>query len=366
MENKKHIKFTNKFKEKYGDEYVFLGEYTEKDSPILIKHKKCGCEYDIIPHYALRNKFGCPYCARKSLSKTHSTFSSELKELNANFIPIEKYKGQNEEIKFKCLSCGGVFTKTPKRILNILKTSTNPCPLCSDTISYPEKFISNFLNQLEVKYIYQYNFAKGCLWSKNYRYDFFIPDQNIIIEVNGIQHYRQTSFGNYSEILINDNQKKELALQNGMKYAAIDASRSSMQYISNSIQHSILSKIYDLSNIDWNLCSSNASKSIFNKVCSLYNTGKNYREISKITLLSEVTVSRYVREGFSLNICQKHPITNINKCKEVKCIELNKTFTSVREANLYLNKKNTNSTIYDCLHGRTKTAFGYHWEYLVS
>lgn len=49
-------------------------------------------------------------------------------------------------------------------------------------------------------------------------------------------------------------------------------------------------------------------------------------------------------------------------CKKIKCCELNKVFTSLKEAqeitNIYKN------SISNCLNGRTMTAGGYHWEYV--
>ena len=50
--------------------------------------------------------------------------------------------------------------------------------------------------------------------------------------------------------------------------------------------------------------------------------------------------------------------------RKVRCIELDIIFNCVADANKYLGKKRNNSTIYNCLGGITKTAYGYHWEYV--
>ena len=49
-----------------------------------------------------------------------------------------------------------------------------------------------------------------------------------------------------------------------------------------------------------------------------------------------------------------------DKSKKVRCIETDQVYDSIQEA-----KKATGiTTISDCLHHRTKTAGGYHWEYV--
>lgn len=52
------------------------------------------------------------------------------------------------------------------------------------------------------------------------------------------------------------------------------------------------------------------------------------------------------------------------QCKKIYCIELDKKFDSQVEANLYLNKKRNSTNICECLKGRRKTAYGYHWEFI--
>ena len=46
---------------KYGDEYDVLGEYVNNRTKILVRHKKCGCEWKVIPKDILRDR-RCPKC----------------------------------------------------------------------------------------------------------------------------------------------------------------------------------------------------------------------------------------------------------------------------------------------------------------
>lgn len=46
---------------KYCDEYDVLGEYVNNRTKILVRHKKCGCEWEVIPKDILRDR-RCPKC----------------------------------------------------------------------------------------------------------------------------------------------------------------------------------------------------------------------------------------------------------------------------------------------------------------
>ena len=60
----------------------------------------------------------------------------------------------------------------------------------------------------------------------------------------------------------------------------------------------------------------------------------------------------------------KHKGAENHRAKKIKCIELNIIFDCKADANEYLGKPRTRSNISTCLTGKTKTAFGYHWEYV--
>ena len=52
------------------------------------------------------------------------------------------------------------------------------------------------------------------------------------------------------------------------------------------------------------------------------------------------------------------------RSRKIRCIELNKPFPSIADANVYFGKDRRNANIYRCLMGRQQTAWGYHWEYV--
>ncbi len=72
----------------------------------------------------------------------------------------------------------------------------------SDNQSSFEKIIESMLMELG----YTYEKEKGFLGFKAYRYDFYIPSENIVIEVDGQQHY--TGWGN-NPLSLRENKKRD-------------------------------------------------------------------------------------------------------------------------------------------------------------
>ena len=66
------------------------------------------------------------------------------------------------------------------------------CPICK--FSKGEKIILNFLINNKIKFIIQHKFnnQKNILGEK--RFDFYIPNKNLIIEYHGRQHFQYNDF----------------------------------------------------------------------------------------------------------------------------------------------------------------------------
>ena len=100
----------------------------------------------------------------------------------------------------KCTTHDIIFKHIPYSHLK-----NNGCPLCSNyTI---EKKCFKILNK-KINFEYQKMF-KDLKDKLNLSYDFYIPSKNLLIEINGEQHYKPVRFGNISLDLA----KKNLKLQ---------------------------------------------------------------------------------------------------------------------------------------------------------
>lgn len=97
---------------------------------------------------------------------------------------------------------------------------------CGCTKSYGEEKIISILQELNINFTTQKTFSK--LVSEKgvaLRFDFYLPDLNICIEYNGIQHYKTISGWNNEEHLIytqkHDKMKENYCRENGIKLIII-------------------------------------------------------------------------------------------------------------------------------------------------
>jgi len=329
---------------------------------------------DKITEGQINRNGGCNVCyGRKtlksynSITKTHPHIAKLLK------YPERGNKlthGSNVSEIFVCPDCG--YEKS----FEIQKITTRgfSCSRCGDGISYPNKFIYSFLNQLNENYIPEY-ISK---WSLNKRYDNYLPDRNEIWEVHGEQHYKYKykSFNNtktLEEEQENDRLKRELAENNDLKYIIIDARKSELEWIKNSIMNIPEFQRYDLSNINWLKCHEFACSSLVKTACNYWNSGiKNTVEIGKLMKLSRSTIINYLKQGNKeLKWCdydlKKAMIENgVNRGKSIIQLSCNgeyvKEFNNITDVLKQLNIK-SNSSIYRCCRDKNKTTKGFKWMY---
>ena len=364
----------------FDKDIICLDTYINLRTPIWFLHKPTNIKFLRSPA-SLFKRLGFPYSTKAS----NGEIIIGINNINATHPEIAKLLldpkdgtnysyGTNTKLKFKCPQCGGLIESIPNNLFN--EANNIRCPHCSDGFSFPEKVVINILQQLNVEYKYQLS-SSTFSWCENYRYDFYIPILNMIIEVNGLQHYKEKGWSqSLTEIQTIDKLKKELALNNGIdKYLYIDAKYSECEYLKISIIN-VLSKYFDLNNIDWDLCFKNAGKS---KLIMVAEAWKKYHDISPIVnefKLSRSTILRYLHKCRKLNYIekdfdqyienQKKKNGNYHGNKKVICIETGEIFESVRSAEkkYSLNYNKNNSNISSVINGRQHTAYGYHWKYV--
>lgn len=247
-----------------------------------------------------------------------------------------------------------------------LTTKGFTCNNCSDNVSIPEKFARGILYQLHVKYIPQKKFT----WSKNKRYDFYLNNQNIIIETHGMQHYKYIGRGrSLKKENENDKLKYNLALENGIKkYIIIDCSYSDFEWLKESFIKS-LNDYFDMSKIDWQEVYMYSVKNYMLESCRLYNEGFKLLHICKLLKLSETSIRNYLKIGTDLKLCNydsKEIMHKIGKLSGIKVdqYDLNDnyiaTYESMREASRKTSA--TQSKISMCVNNKRKTAGGFKWK----
>lgn len=272
------------------------------------KCNKCGDDTIEITENHLKENRGCPTCHSKKIKRGINDISTTDSWMFSYFLNKKDcytHTAYSKDIvDMICPDCGRIF---PYRISYLKKFHKLPC-ICSDGISFPEKFVINLLEQLGVNYIYQLT-NKDLEWCNSYKYDFYLIDYNMIIETHGSQHYRCNTgfFESIEHIRKNDKCKKELAVKNDITYyVELDCSESTKSYIMKSILNSDLQKILDINDkIDWNECEKFAVKNMLKNVCDYKNNNPNATplEIAEHFPVVRETISSYLRKGSELGWC---------------------------------------------------------------
>lgn len=299
--------FLSRLKEKHPN-IEMIGEYVDYTTPVQLRCKIDGNVWSDRPVQVIRMKYSCKVCSGIKVMPGYNSFNDLKPEFAKYLVNYEegfKYTASSRhKLDFKCPDCGRIVGKW----LNNLDDHFG-CPYCSDGVSYPEKFFYSFLTQIfrESEIVKQKMIIKD---DKKYLYDFFIPHLNVIFEIHGAQHY-ENGFKQYYEHPLEENQendaiKKQLALDSGIleeNYVVIDARKSQIDYIKNSILTSEYFKSYDLSSINWEICGKDALSSLMIKAINLFNKGKTKEEIAKQLNLSVITIRNYLKKGNELQLC---------------------------------------------------------------
>ena len=197
----------------HGDKY----DYSEVvmnglHKKVKIFCKKCKKFFYQEPNSHLRGK-ECPYCHNKYL-KTDDVIKMFI-EFHGDKYDYSKVKYRTMRDKV-CIICPehGEFWQTPFKHIK----EKQGCPSCKE--SHLEEEVRVILSENNINFVYD----KANEYIGKQRFDFYLPDYNIAIECQGIQHFKPSSFSNkidgkkyYEKIKKMDKQKYNNANINNIK-----------------------------------------------------------------------------------------------------------------------------------------------------
>lgn len=205
------IEFQHKFDYWYNssgkNNYNILKPYKYYSVPIKLQCKKC----DAVTNRNVKSLLEKPQCLccelKCTILKTNKQFLQEVYDLEGkDYLFLEEYTGANVNIKVKH-TCGFIYEVVPHHFL----LGDQRCPKCCRNESKGERIVRRFLEQQCINYEPQKRFEDF----KMYAYDFYIPEKDLLIEYNGIQHYLPVKqFGGESQLINQkriDNKKQEYA-----------------------------------------------------------------------------------------------------------------------------------------------------------
>lgn len=155
---------------------------------------------------------GCPFCSNRKICGNINCLFCLPKSCNVySDIWSSKNDKNPEQVSisngtkyfFNCLDCSHEYYQTPAN-----KTCLGRgCPTCKNKT---ERKVADFLKEINVK------FKKEFKIDSNKRYDFYLQDFNLIIEIDGEQHFRQVrNWKCHEKTIENDIKKMKTAIENG-------------------------------------------------------------------------------------------------------------------------------------------------------
>lgn len=296
-----------------------ISRYKNYYVPIKFKCKIDGYEWE----QTLSNFLNNPICPLCNSDKTYRLIVgvNDLATLRPDLIKYFKNPedaktlklGSNKKMTFKCPDCG----REKEMCVCTLVGCGFSCPYCSDKISYPNKFLRAFLNQLNIEYKLEWQDE----WCKPYKYDAFfkLNGKKYLIEMDGNYHTEENCLyfkTQHTNVKIRDATKTKLAKENNHILIRIDCYKSDGDYIINNIINSDLANLFDLEKINWFKCKEDAEKSLVKEVCDYYNNNINsyIKDIAQFFNLYIGTVTNYIKRGAELGFT-RNLLTSYNGVK---------------------------------------------------
>lgn len=175
----------------HGNKYDYSNvKYINNKTKVSIICPEHG-EFQQRPDMHLRH--GCFKCVGRNLSL--EDFITQAKKIHGDNYDYSNsdYIQSDKKIKIKCNKCNHIFWQKPWSHLQ-----KHGCPNCCS--SKGEELISNLLQENNISYIYQKRFPE---WLGLQSLDFYLPEYNIAIEYQGIQHFKLGGWNINDEVLEN-------------------------------------------------------------------------------------------------------------------------------------------------------------------
>lgn len=231
--------FITKAKEVHGNRYDYSKVvYNGNKSKVTIICPEHG-EFKQIPNNHMR-KSGCNKCRGDKLAReqtlTKDQFVERARVLHGDKYDYSKvvYTKSKSDVIIICPK-HGEFEQRPNYHL-----SNNGCPTCK--ASKGEVALYNIFKKHNINFIAQYCIPDV---QPRLRYDFYLPDRNLLIEFQGIQHYQAIDhFG--GEEGFKDNQRRDVikkAIAREMRIPLVEFNYRQLQLEELEFERIVLNRI---------------------------------------------------------------------------------------------------------------------------
>ena len=206
--------FIEKSKKIHGDNAFYYKDviYVNNRTKVVLT-----CQYGHIIEQTPDNhfKYGCYKCAH-TYQPTTEEFIEKAKKVHGDRYDYSKvnYVNSHADITIICKKHGEFIQSATEHL------SGRGCPNCANSLL--EEKIRTFLIDNNINFIQQAKFD----WLKNHTgknlsFDFYLPEQKIAIECQGIQHFQPVDFFGgdaiYKDTIERDELKLKLSQENDIK-----------------------------------------------------------------------------------------------------------------------------------------------------
>lgn len=205
--------------------------------------KYCGCIVNrrALDIYQNVGENSCPCCGSGQVY-SHKEWLHKLQyhkpEVFDRFELLGKYINTYTKIPIRCKKCGHEWGMNPSKIW-----IGRGCPKCH--ITSGEYYISYWLDNYSVNYTLEKTFDDLIgLGGKKLRFDFYLPDYNILIEFDGHQHHTfpnayHKSIENFNKLQEHDRRKNDYCDLNNIYLIRINETKSNYSIIKETIEESL-------------------------------------------------------------------------------------------------------------------------------
>ena len=220
--------FIQKSKAIYGNKYGYTKVvYINNNTKVNLDCFRHGVDFWQRPSQHIRDHEGCILCDRENAYSSLSEFIEKAKIIHGPKYDYAKFVYTGSKVKgiIGCICCEKDFPQSPASHLQ-----GHGCPQCGIG-NINEHRVYECLRMLNITIISQYAVIIN---DKKHRFDFYIPALNLIIEYQGVQHYKPVNFASNTSENIElakvafidrqqrDEEKQQYCLDNNIRFEPID------------------------------------------------------------------------------------------------------------------------------------------------
>lgn len=228
-----------KLDNKFGlGEYIIQNEtISNAKTKVMILHTKCQRIFEATMDNMINtSKKGCTLCYGKK-AKTKEQVQEEISKIDSSYEVLEvctKDGHRHMKCKHTELKCNN--HEFVMRVSDFVSKHAQRCPLCKQ-LELDSKAVRNleiYLNENSIEF--QREIKIGAVYKAEMPYDFYLPKYNLLIEYDGIQHFKASGYMTQDKVdlqKVKDEIKTKVALEKGYNFLRIKYTQDEIKTLSN-------------------------------------------------------------------------------------------------------------------------------------